>query len=72
VPLLKGFFLGANAFNHASYEANTLSRIAGTPATTIDVGAQHRFTISRQSTLLRFQINNLTDKLVYAVQSKNS
>ncbi|MET0361298.1 MAG: TonB-dependent receptor, partial [Sphingobium sp.] len=72
VPLLPGFTLGTNIFNHGSRTADTLNRIAVPAATTIDVSARYRLQIGGQPALLRFQINNLTDRLDYAVLGNNS
>lgn len=72
VPMLPGFTLGTNIFNHGSRTADTLNRIAVPAATTIDVSARYRLKIGGQPALLRFQINNLTDRLDYAVLGNDS
>lgn len=59
--------LGLNIVNHGARAADTQGLLLIPPATLIDANIRYKLKIADLPTMLRFQINNLTDRIDYAV-----
>jgi len=71
-PVLPRFTLGASAYHHASRTADTANLSAVPAATLVDLSARYRLKIGERPALLRFQVNNLTNRIDYSVQGNSS
>lgn len=72
LPALPGVTLGANAYHHGTRIADTANLSSIPAATLLDLSARYRLKIGGQPALLRFQVNNVTNRLDLAVQGNSS